>query len=156
LGVGVVVIALEMSSITAPIFNNTSRQSRHDDPCLFDGDATPASRLAAQRLVDEFGDQVRDRMRKADAEATPLAKWTLHDLRRTARTLMSRAHVDPDIAERALGHVNGGVRGVYDRYEYREEKRQAFEALAREVRRIVGGEAAKVVPLGKKAARRRA
>src|SRR5262249_26268078 len=40
--------------------------------------------------------------------------WTLHDLRRTARTLMSRAGVAADIAERCLGHVIGGVRGVYD------------------------------------------
>ena len=30
--------------------------------------------------------------------------WTQHDLRRTARTLLSRAGVDHDIAERCLGH----------------------------------------------------
>ena len=41
--------------------------------------------------------------------------WRLHDLRHTARSLMSRAGVNPDIAERCLGHVIGGVRGVYDR-----------------------------------------
>jgi integrase len=38
--------------------------------------------------------------------------WSLHDLRRTARSLMSRAGVDSDHAERALGHIIGGVRGV--------------------------------------------
>jgi hypothetical protein len=42
-----------------------------------------------------------------------------------------------DHAERALGHVIGGVRGVYDRHAYRDEKRAAFEALAAEVERIV-------------------
>ena len=47
-------------------------------------------------------------------------QYTLHDLRRTARSLMSRAGVPTDHAERCLGHVIGGVRGVYDRYEYRE------------------------------------
>jgi integrase len=67
----------------------------------------------------------------------PLAGWTIHDLRRTARTLMSRAGVDADHAERALGHVIGGVRGVYDRHAFEAEKRRAFEALAREVERIV-------------------
>ena len=37
-------------------------------------------------------------------------KWTVHDLRRTARrSLMSRAGVRPDIAERVLGHGIGGV-----------------------------------------------
>jgi integrase len=56
--------------------------------------------------------------------------WTWHDLRRTARSLMSRAGVPSDHAERCLGHVIGGVRGTYDRYEYRQEKAQAYEALA--------------------------
>ena len=56
--------------------------------------------------------------------------WRLHDLRRTARTLLSRAGVEADIAERCLGHVIGGVRGTYDRHAYEQEKRKAFEALA--------------------------
>lgn len=60
----------------------------------------------------------------------PMPSWRLHDLRRTARSLMSRAKVPTDHAERALGHVIGGVRETYDRYEYLEEKRAAFEALA--------------------------
>jgi integrase len=65
--------------------------------------------------------------------------WRIHDLRRTARSLMSRAKVDADIAERCLGHVIGGVRGVYDRHEYIDEKRRAFEKLAAEFKRIVKG-----------------
>jgi integrase len=60
-----------------------------------------------------------------------------HDLRRTARSLMSRAGVNPDIAERCLGHVIGGVRGVYDRHQYIEEMHHAFEALASQIERIV-------------------
>lgn len=56
--------------------------------------------------------------------------WTLHDLRRTARTLMSRAKVPEDHAERAMGHVIAGVRGTYDRYSFLDEKREAFQKLA--------------------------
>ena len=56
--------------------------------------------------------------------------WTLHDLRRTARSLLSRAGVASDIAERCLGHVMPGVRGTYDRHGYLEEMRIAFEKLA--------------------------
>jgi integrase len=63
--------------------------------------------------------------------------WVIHDLRRTARSLMSRAAVDLDIAERCLGHVIGGIRGVYDRHGYYEEKKQAFEKLAALVDSIV-------------------
>jgi integrase len=76
--------------------------------------------------------------------------WTLHDLRRTARSLMSRAGVPSDHAERCLGHVIGGVRGVYDRHEYHAEKQQAFEALAGIIERIVSGTQAGVVQLKRK------
>jgi integrase len=69
--------------------------------------------------------------------SSQLPRWTLHDLRRTARSLMSRAGVPSDHAERCLGHVIGGVRGTYDRHEYFDEKRRAFEALASLVERIV-------------------
>jgi integrase len=75
--------------------------------------------------------------------------WRLHDLRRTARSLMSRAGVPSDHAERCLGHVIGGVRGVYDRHEYHAEKVRAFEALAALVERIVSGSQAGVVQLGR-------
>jgi integrase len=78
--------------------------------------------------------------------AAGVTGWTLHDLRRTARSLMSRAGVLNDHAERCLGHVMGGVRGTYDRHEYLEEKRRAFEALAAQIERIVNPQQ-NVVPL---------
>jgi integrase len=63
--------------------------------------------------------------------------WTLHDLRRTARSLMSRGGVNSDHAERCLGHVIAGVRGTYDRHEYHAEKQRAFETLAMQIDLIV-------------------
>ena len=63
--------------------------------------------------------------------------WTFHDLRRTARTLLARAGVRDDIAERCLGHVIKGVEKVYNRYAYLDEKRVAFAALAALVFRIL-------------------
>jgi integrase len=66
-----------------------------------------------------------------------LPRWTLHDLRRTARSLMSRAGVPSDHAERCLGHVLPGIRGTYDRHEYLNEKRHAFAALASLIERII-------------------
>jgi integrase len=70
-------------------------------------------------------------------QACGVTGWTLHDLRRTARSLMSRAGVNSDHAERCLGHVIGGVRGTYDRHEYRAEKQLAFEKLATLIGHIV-------------------
>lgn len=49
---------------------------------------------------------------------------------------MSRAGVASDHAERCLGHVLPGIRGTYDRHEYLNEKRSAFEALAALIERI--------------------
>jgi integrase len=79
-----------------------------------------------------------------------VSDYVLHDLRRTARSLMSRAGVDADIAERCLGHVIPGVRSVYDRHEYRREKQQAYEALAGLIDRIVKGTGADIVSIGKR------
>jgi integrase len=77
-----------------------------------------------------------------------LPRWTLHDLRRTARTLMARAGVRPDFAERVVGHVVGNrVAGIYDRYTYDEDKRAALEALARLIADILDPQPANVVPL---------
>jgi integrase len=70
-------------------------------------------------------------------DASGVRDWTLHDLRRTARSLMSRAGIPTDHAERCLGHVLTGVRGTYDRHRYIEEMRDAFEALAVQIARIV-------------------
>jgi integrase len=75
-------------------------------------------------------------IRKAERRK-PMPPWVLHDLRRTARSLMSRAGVDKDIAERVLGHTIPGVRGVYDRHEYLKEKRDALEQLAALVAQIL-------------------
>jgi integrase len=77
------------------------------------------------------------RLKAAFDKQCGVSGWTLHDLRRTARSLMSRAGVPSDHAERCLGHVMGGIRGTYDRHEFRDEKRRAFEALAGLIERIV-------------------
>lgn len=79
--------------------------------------------------------------------ACGVSGWVLHDARRTARTLLGRAGTNADIAERALGHVIGGVRGVYDRHKYHAEMQQAFEALAAQISRIVTPSADVVTPL---------
>ena len=71
-----------------------------------------------------------------DPEKVTLREWRLHDLRRTAKTLMMRAGVRPDVSERVLGHVIKGVEGVYDQWEYAPEKRAALEALAALLDRI--------------------
>jgi integrase len=73
--------------------------------------------------------------------------WTVHDLRRTARSLMSRAGVSSEHVERVMGHVIGGVEGVYDRHSYFDEKADALKKLAALIDAIVHPRPADVVPL---------
>jgi integrase len=82
-----------------------------------------------------------------EASLPPMERWTIHDLRRTARSLMSRAGVTPEHAERVLGHVIGGVAGIYDRHSYRDEKRIALAKLATLIATIVSGKSATVTPM---------
>lgn len=84
---------------------------------------------------------------RSEAKLPAMAPWRLHDLRRTARSLLSRAKVDPDIAERVLAHALPGVRRVYDKYAYLAEKRDALERLAALVKSIVEPPSDKVVSL---------
>jgi integrase len=67
----------------------------------------------------------------------PVERWTIHDLRRTARSLMSRAKVLPHVAEKVLGHSLKGMEKVYDRYDWKPEKADALRRLAALVGKIV-------------------
>lgn len=87
------------------------------------------------------------RFKKDFDERCGVTGWTLHDLRRTARSLMSRAGINSDHAERCLGHVIGGVRGVYDRHEFYAEKQKAFESLAAQIERILAPAPKNVIPI---------
>jgi integrase len=55
-----------------------------------------------------------------------LEPFTLHDLRRTARTHLARLGVSREVAERCLGHKIGGVEATYDRHDYFNERRDAL------------------------------
>jgi integrase len=71
------------------------------------------------------------RKRELDAlmpKGTP--RWRLHDLRRTARTLMAQLGIDDRVAERTLGHKLQGIEAVYNKHKYFNEKSDALRRLA--------------------------
>jgi integrase len=70
-------------------------------------------------------------------KASGITGWTIHDLRRTSRSLLSRAGISADVAEMCLGHVLTGVRKTYDRHSFHVEKKHAFEALASLISSII-------------------
>jgi integrase len=87
-----------------------------------------------------------------EAEGKALARWTLHDLRRTFRTGLGKLGVAPHIAELCINHVKGGVEGIYDRYKYASEMKAAWALWADHVRSIVDGAERKVVALQRRKA----
>lgn len=71
-----------------------------------------------------------------DADAPPLPRWVIHDLRRTLATGLQRLGVRFEVTEAVLNHVSGargGVAGVYQRYGWAEEKRAALVSWAQHV-----------------------
>jgi integrase len=58
----------------------------------------------------------------AQKEGKPLAKFGPHDLRRTASTLLHEAGYNSDWIEKCLAHEQKGVRAVYNKAEYREQR----------------------------------
>lgn len=62
--------------------------------------------------------------------------FTLHDLRRTARTGLGRLKVPPHIAEMVLNHAQTGIVGVYDTYTYLDERREALDRWAKHLEEV--------------------
>ena len=60
----------------------------------------------------------------------PVEHFTVHDLRRTCRSLMSSVGVPGHVAERCLNHKLKGVEGIYDRYDYLDERRDALHKIS--------------------------
>lgn len=77
-------------------------------------------------------------------------RFNLHDLRRTATTLMAQLGTAPHVLNHVLGHVPSGVTAEhYNIYEYSAEKRQALDALGARVAELQAGKPAKVVAIAR-------
>ena len=63
--------------------------------------------------------------------------FTVHDLRRTCRTLLAQQGTPGYVAERCLNHKLKGVEGIYDKYDYFEERKIALASLALKVINLV-------------------
>lgn len=99
--------------------------------------------------VKSLGKQIADRQRPADkrmknrsknteALLLPGGAWTLHDLRRTAGTLMARLGISGDVIDECLNHkIESRVRRVYVRDRRESDQRLAFDALGARLQELV-------------------
>lgn len=67
--------------------------------------------------------------RAKDRAVLPVSRWSPHDLRRTVRTLLASMGCPGDVAESVLGHMQGGIVGVYNRHTYDAERREWLTKL---------------------------
>ena len=58
----------------------------------------------------------------AQKDGEQLGKFGPHDLRRTASTLLHEAGYNTDWIEKCLAHEQKGVRAIYNKAEYREQR----------------------------------
>lgn len=83
-------------------------------------------------FADAYADELRDRTAREicrrRAQETEVDHFTLHDFRRTGATHLTAAGVEPEVVELLLGHRIGGIRGVYMKHRYLEERRAALKA----------------------------
>jgi integrase len=88
-------------------------------------------------------------------DGVPLQPWVPHDLRRSMASTMAAAGVNLPVIEKILNHTSGsfaGIVAVYQRHEFRAEKRAALERWAKHLRSLeTGDEAANIVPFELKA-----
>jgi integrase len=76
--------------------------------------------------------------------------FTVHDMRRTARTHMAALGVERFVAERALNHKVRDIEGVYNQYDYFEERKIALARWSLLLAAISQGEAFNVVGIRQK------
>ena len=103
-------------------FKTCFSASRFLHPGRYDMD-TPISNATLNRVVEVGIAAVRSR-------GDEFASFTVHDLRRTASSLLNEAGFNRDWIEKCLAHEEGSIRGVYNKAEYGEQRRVMLQAWA--------------------------
>ncbi len=99
----------------------------------------PLSNAALNRLITTT-------VQTAKADGHQLEHFTVHDLRRTASTLLHEAGYPSDWIEKALAHEQKGVRAVYNKAEYAQQRRYMLQQWADMVDGWISGELTVLVP----------
>jgi integrase len=84
---------------------------------------------AAKRIVDTLG----------------MARWTPHDLRRTAATILDRERYSLEQIGALLAHTRKGVTSVYARWDQFDLRREMAMVIERSLRETLAGEPAAAI-----------
>lgn len=83
---------------------------------------------------------------------TMKADYTIHDLRRTGATLLNEAGYPAEVIEKALNHTLRGVRGIYNRAEYADQRRGMLQFWSDYLEQLTTKDNVVIAPFGKVAA----
>ncbi|NBM78940.1 tyrosine-type recombinase/integrase [Proteus sp. G2659] len=83
----------------------------------------PLSNAALNNVIDGT-------VKRINEKGIEFESVTIHDLRRTASTLLHEAGYNSDWIEKCLAHVQNGVRAVYNKAEYAEQRRKMLQEWA--------------------------
>jgi integrase len=78
-------------------------------------------------LVKPFAHNTLNKTLQNVMEGSEIERFTIHDLRRTASTLLHEAGFNSDVIEKALAHEQKGVRGIYNRAQYADQRREMHQ-----------------------------
>lgn len=81
-------------------------------------------------LTKPFAHNAINNALKVALRGQPVPAFTIHDLRRTASTLLHESGWPSDVVEKALNHTIGGVRGIYNRAEYAPQRLEMLQFWA--------------------------
>ncbi|EOY4357092.1 tyrosine-type recombinase/integrase [Cronobacter sakazakii] len=99
----------------------------------------PLSNAALNRLITVT-------VEKAQEEGHHLDHFSVHDMRRTASTLLHEAGYPSDWIEKALAHEQKGVRAVYNKAEYARQRAYMLQQWADMVDMWIAGDSTELVP----------
>ena len=85
--------------------------------------ALPISAATLNRVIDATVKLIRDRGEEFES-------FTVHDLRRTGSTLLHEVGFSSDWIEKCLAHEQRGVRAIYNKAEYAEQRRAMLQTWA--------------------------
>lgn len=114
------------------------------------------STTAGKKPVSGFG-KAKERLdtnvleiqREDDENAGLIPAWRFHDLRRTCRTGLAMLGCTEIVSERILNHAPKGLAGVYNRFQYADEKRDGLQRWSLHISGLLTPPPRNVVPIRK-------
>jgi integrase len=103
-------------------FKTCFESSKYLHPSRYDL-KLPISDATLNRVIDAAVKHTR-------AGGSELASFSVHDLRRTASSLLNEAGFNRDWIEKCLAHEESDVRSIYNKAEYGEQRRVMLQAWA--------------------------